>query len=170
MAKVIAPALSGEARGSVGPINFKMTKNGPVAGIKANPTNPQTIEQMEQRLKFGAIAKGVKAIKKTTTISTLETLVKDGEWRSELMKFGLNLFIQTDLTWSALTTLQQDAWNDEAAVAGITTYTLKGQSVSAGFILFLTATAMAEIKFPLGILNYLPDGTNSTLWGALFPA
>ncbi|MBK8433830.1 MAG: hypothetical protein IPL28_22210 [Chloroflexi bacterium] len=110
MAKVIAPALSGEARGSVGPINFKMTKNGPVAGIKANPTNPQTIEQMEQRLKFGAIAKGVKAIKKTNHHLHPRNSGKGGEWRSELMKFGLNLFIQTDLTWSALTTLQQDAW------------------------------------------------------------
>ncbi|MBK8433829.1 MAG: hypothetical protein IPL28_22205 [Chloroflexi bacterium] len=61
--------------------------------------------------------------------------------------------------------------DDEAAVAGITTYTLKGQSVSAGFILFPHCNSNGRnLKFPLGILNYLPDGTNSTLWGALFPA
>ena len=69
MAKVTGPLMSMEASGTYGDtLTFRKRKGVNVVGIRSNPSNPKTTDQMHARAIFASVANTTKKVDKTETV------------------------------------------------------------------------------------------------------
>lgn len=165
MAKVTGPLFSLSASGKFADaLVYYMLGDQAVVRKLVEPANPQTPAQMEHRSQFGALAKGAKAIVNAATIELLkEYSTEPWNWRTAVIKYGLEVWTEAIAVHSALTGGEQTTWNTAALALGIQPYELSTFTISAGTIFFMTAYALSIMS-----VDEVPSGTNSALWSSIF--
>lgn len=165
MAKVTGPLFSLSASGKFADaLVYYMLGDQAVVRELVEPANPQTPAQMEHRSQFGALAKGAKAIVNTVTIEALKAYSNEPwNWRTAVIKYGLEGWDEATAAYSLLTAGEQTAWNTAALALGIQPYELDAYTITAGAIFFRTAYGMSLIG-----LESTPNGTNSNDWVNVF--
>lgn len=165
MAKVTGPLFSLSASGKFADaLVYYMLGDQAVVRELVEPANPQTPAQMEHRSQFGALTKGAKAIVNTVTIEALKAYSNEPwNWRTAVIKYGLEGWNEANAAYSVLTVSEQTNWNTAALALGIQSYELDAYTITAGAIFFNTAYGLSLIG-----VDEAPDGTNFATWSGHF--
>lgn len=164
MAKVIGPLLSQEASGQFAKsLVFNRRRGQNVVRTYTVPANPQTDNQVAQRIRFaigGLVAKAVSYTEWTyageveTWVQFWMSRVKTGEvWNSALVGAMMGPANATYLArlaqYEALDDATQTLWQNAAttAIANLADYTRGTVTIEAGFMLFLSEYATAEAGY-----------------------
>ena len=164
MAKLIGPLFSQEARGAFArSIVFNRRRGQNIARSYVVPANPQTANQIAQRIRLavgGLITRAVRATDWTyagqmqTWIEFWRGEVREGEvWNAAMvgamMGPGNATYIARLAQYEALDANVQALWVAEAAKApaGLVDYTRGDVTISNGFMLFLAQYATATAGY-----------------------
>lgn len=153
MAKVTGPLMSMEASGTFGDtLTFRKRKGVNVVGVRSNPSNPQTTDQMHARAIFASVANTTKKVDKTETVfEFLRGGAPAGQtWNSYLGSLLIGAqAAQFEASKTAYGTggnaTVKGYFDDAAGQAGISPVDLDGTSntqISAGLVLWNAYSAL----------------------------
>lgn len=107
MAKVILPALSGQARGKIGDIVFFTRYGQQIARVRVKPTNPNTMLQQITRHNLKALSQAFKG--SGDAVFTRQ----DGSQYVVLKKYDTETQSWVDTEFNILTSTEKQAWELE---------------------------------------------------------
>jgi hypothetical protein len=134
------------------------------------PSNPRSVDQMANRIVFGAMEQMIKILNETTRAALRAAVPKASYWSATLMQVAIGTNIANwragMAVWAQITQGLPDDWDAAAAAAGIPWYHVPdfNENMHPGFLLLETMIACVRLGYnPIG---QIPDSNHNADWAA----